>query len=106
PDADWAPDVEAGIRYGDFGSRTPLSAGIVGTYDETADAFTAKAAIQATNIAGLPVRAKLTAFWSDRTSSYAIPDPAGRRTEWSVLGNVGVRVHQKVELIAAAQWFD
>jgi hypothetical protein len=105
-DADWAPDVEVGIRYGDFGTKTPFSAGIVGTYDESADAFLAKAAIQATNIAGLPVRAKLTGFYSDIASSLAIVDPAGRRVEWSVMGNLGVRVHQKVELLAAAQWFD
>jgi len=105
-DPDWAPDVEAGIRYGDFGSRTPLSAGIVGMYDESTDSFAAKAAIQATGIAGLPVRAKVTGFWADLASSYNVRDPAGRAVEFSVLGNVGVRVHEKVELLAAAQWFD
>lgn len=105
-DADWAPDVEAGIRYGDFGSRTPLSAGIVGMYDESTDSFAAKAAIQATNIAGLPVRAKIVGFWADLPHYGAVTDPGGRAVEWSVLGVAGVRVHEKVELIGSAQWHD
>jgi hypothetical protein len=104
PDADWAPDVEVGIRY-DIPGMEETWVGAIGTYDEVAEDFTAQIGAQV-KLASLPVKLKANAFYSELGSKYAVTDPNGTPVEWSVLGAAAISFHEKAELQALAQWFD
>ncbi|MBX3575774.1 MAG: porin [Rhizobiaceae bacterium] len=103
-DTDWAPDVEGGVNF----VQGWGSAGAIFGYDESDGSWGGKFVVRVAP-ADLPVSGSLHVFYSGvngTPGSYTILDPAGARTEWSVLGGVQVVFSPMLDVDLTAQWFD
>ncbi|MBX3575779.1 MAG: porin [Rhizobiaceae bacterium] len=103
-DTDWAPNGEVGFNY----AQGWGSAGAIFGYDENGESWGGKFVVRITP-ADLPVSGSLHVFYSGTggaAGDYTILDPAGARTEWSILAGASVALGERTTVNAGFQWFD